>query len=112
MSKLLPSRHYETVTSRTRRPEPDAWKRRLSPSDQRDLEVALLEAALPSQTGAEAERTKTQIAALKRLNLGGTMSSKHEIAYRKVLDILAEHVVVAGQMLTELERDKAKFPPA
>lgn len=84
------------------------WARRLSPADQRDLEVALLEASLRTQSGDEAERTRTQIAALKRLKLDGGTMSKHDDNFRKATRELADAVTPALAELRAFEADVAE----
>lgn len=84
------------------------WARRLSPADQRDLEVALLEAALRTQSGDEAERTRTQIAALKRLELSGGRMSRHEENFRKAVAKLGDALVPALTELRAFDADVAE----
>ncbi|MFN8520517.1 MAG: hypothetical protein U0667_14260 [Chloroflexota bacterium] len=83
------------------------WKDRLTKSEQRDLEVALMEARLRIAGEPEATQLRTAIAALKRMKVGGTMSRN---SYESAVEALDEGIAPVMAELASLEKDKDRYP--
>ncbi len=91
------------------------WRRRLSRADQRDLDVMLYEAELRTTTDEARKAVLTNIVAgLKALPIeGGTMAAnKHESAFRKSVEALADGVVQIGTLIKATDERKDMYPEA
>ncbi len=92
-------------------PAKSSWQRGLSPTEARDLEVALLEAKLPGVSPAGRTAIDGQIAALKRLNLNGGNMSKDK--FKAALDAVTEGIAKreAELRLVNVEAAEGRITP-
>jgi hypothetical protein len=96
------------------------WRQRLAPHEQLDLEISLLEAALRTQTGTEAEATKQQIAAFKRLRVReGHMTSSYTGKFQDAITRMSRDVAagvnelrIFDSEIAEAQERGVKVPPS